>query len=83
MYDFGQFEMNGDFPTLPFPNPEEEGALKLAKKTADENDVDVVVANDPDADRLAVAEKQPDGSWRKFTGLCVCVCVCVCACVNA
>ena len=65
---FSQFEKNGDFPTLAFPNPEEVGAMNLAKQTADENDVDVVIATDPDADRLGVAEKQPDGSWRDFTG---------------
>jgi len=69
LYQFHQYETDGDFPTLPFPNPE-EGAevLKLALRTADENDSNVVVANDPDADRMGLAEKQDDGSWRIFTG---------------
>ena len=41
----------------------------MALKTADENDSDVVVANDPDADRMGLAEKRSDGSWRIFTGV--------------
>lgn len=45
------------FPTVRFPNPEEAGALDLAMKTAEDLRIDIVVANDPDADRLAVAEK--------------------------
>ena len=68
LYVHNQYETDGDFPTLPFPNPEESETLKMALKTADENDSDVVVANDPDADRMAVAEKRPDGSWKAFTG---------------
>jgi len=69
LYVYHQYETDGEFPTLPFPNPE-EGAevLKMALKTADENDSDVVVANDPDADRMGLAEKRSDGSWRIFTG---------------
>lgn len=54
-------QMNPDpeFPTVVYPNPEEgEGSLNLAFKTADANDCDLILANDPDADRLAVAEKQ-------------------------
>jgi len=69
IYPWSQFEPDGDFPTLPRPNPEEgEEALKLALQTADENDITVVIANDPDADRLGVAEKQQGGDWRIFTG---------------
>jgi phosphomannomutase len=50
-----------------FPNPEEPGALDLAYATADSAGVDLIIANDPDADRLAVAIK--DGSeWRRLTG---------------
>lgn len=49
-----------DFPTVRFPNPEEgRSALDLSFKTANENNCTVILANDPDADRLAVAEKQP------------------------
>lgn len=49
-----------DFPTVKFPNPEEgKSALDLSFKTANENNSTVILANDPDADRLAVAEKQP------------------------
>lgn len=47
-----------DFPTVKFPNPEEgKSALDLAIKTADSNNSVIILANDPDADRLAVAEK--------------------------
>ena len=57
------------FPTVKFPNPEEgEGALKLAFETAESCGSTLILANDPDADRLAVAELQPDGEWRIFTG---------------
>lgn len=45
------------FPTVRFPNPEEKGALDLGIKTANDRAIDLVIANDPDADRLAVAEK--------------------------
>ncbi|GFO18335.1 phosphoglucomutase-2 [Plakobranchus ocellatus] len=53
-----QVKVDPDFPTVKYPNPEEgEGALKLAMETADKNRSKVILANDPDADRLAVAEK--------------------------
>jgi phosphomannomutase len=56
-----------DFPTVAFPNPEEPGALDLALKLAAERDADIVLANDPDADRCAVAV--PDsGVWRILRG---------------
>lgn len=49
-----------EFPTVKFPNPEEgKSALNLAIQTANTNDSTVILANDPDADRLAVAEKLP------------------------
>ncbi|KAI9822295.1 MAG: Phosphoglucomutase-3 [Pycnora praestabilis] len=55
------------FPTVRFPNPEENGALDLAIKTAERHDVHLIIANDPDADRLAVAEKV-NGRWYQLTG---------------
>jgi phosphomannomutase len=52
-----------------FPNPEEPGALDLALETAARVDADIVLANDPDADRAAVAAKDPDtGAWRMLRG---------------
>ncbi|KAH7119159.1 hypothetical protein B0J11DRAFT_87627 [Dendryphion nanum] len=56
-----------DFPTVKFPNPEEKGALDLAIKTADRSSVPIIIASDPDADRLAAAEKV-NGKWHVFTG---------------
>lgn len=56
-----------EFPTVAFPNPEEPGALDLALELARGNDVDLVIANDPDADRCAVAIPV-DGSWRALRG---------------
>jgi phosphomannomutase len=56
-----------DFPTVSFPNPEEPGAIDLAVARAEEIDADLVVANDPDADRCAVATVV-DGSWRMLSG---------------
>jgi len=58
---------NPDFPTVAFPNPEEKGAIDLALALAEEQGADVVVANDPDADRCAVAAVV-DGAWRMLTG---------------
>ena len=55
------------FPTVRYPNPEEKGALDLAISTADENSIRLIVANDPDADRFAAAEKTNKG-WYQFTG---------------
>lgn len=46
-----------EFPTVKFPNPEESGALDLAIQTADTEGKTLIIANDPDADRFAVAEK--------------------------
>ncbi|KAI4751532.1 hypothetical protein E4T52_15376 [Aureobasidium sp. EXF-3400] len=56
-----------DFSTVRFPNPEEKGALDLAKQVAEQNSVKLILANDPDADRFAAAEKV-DGEWRQLTG---------------
>lgn len=62
-----QREPDGQFPTLPFPNPEEPGALDLAVETASERGCELILATDPDADRLAVAVFHA-GAWRKLTG---------------
>jgi len=58
---------DASFPTVAFPNPEEPGALDLAFATADRVEADLVIANDPDADRLAVAIPTADG-WRRLSG---------------
>jgi phosphomannomutase len=64
-----QAEPDADFPTVSFPNPEEPGALDLALEAAALHNADIVIANDPDADRCAVAVPLPDGSgWRMLTG---------------
>lgn len=52
-----QIDPDGDFPTVTFPNPEETGSLDLAMTAADEFSETMILANDPDADRFAVAEK--------------------------
>lgn len=62
-----QAEPDPSFPTVRFPNPEEKGALDLAKEVADRNGATIILANDPDADRFAAAEKV-DGEWRQLTG---------------
>ena len=62
-----QHEPDGRFPTVRFPNPEEPGALDLAVALADERSADLVLANDPDTDRLAVAIPD-DGGWRRLHG---------------
>lgn len=64
-----QMEPDPEFPTVKFPNPEEgKSALDLSVKTANEHGSPIILANDPDADRLAVAEKLPSGEWKLFTG---------------
>ncbi|XP_064190536.1 phosphoglucomutase-2 [Anguilla rostrata] len=64
-----QKEPDPEFPTVKYPNPEEgEGVLTLSFALADKEGATVVLANDPDADRLAVAEKQQSGQWRVFSG---------------
>jgi phosphomannomutase len=56
-----------DFPTVAFPNPEEPGAIDLAMALAKRKEADLIIANDPDADRCAVAAPTSDG-WRMLTG---------------
>ena len=64
-----QMQADPEFPTVKFPNPEEgKGALALSIQTADEHGASFIIANDPDADRMAMAEKGPDGTWKLFTG---------------
>lgn len=63
-----QFEPDGTFPTVSFPNPEEPGAMDLLMEVASASGAHVAIANDPDADRLGAAIPQPDGSWRRLGG---------------
>ncbi len=62
-----QAEPDGTFPTVAFPNPEEPGALDLARSLAIERGADLLIANDPDADRLA-AMVPHRGEWRPLSG---------------
>lgn len=62
-----QQEPDGTFPTVSFPNPEEPGAMDLALETAAQHGSDLIIANDPDADRLAVGVRSGDG-YRMLTG---------------
>ncbi|GMM47256.1 phosphoribomutase [Pichia kluyveri] len=65
----GQCSPNPDFPTVKFPNPEENGALTLATETADKHNVNLVLANDPDADRFTAAFKSfKKNKWIQLSG---------------
>lgn len=59
---------DGNFPTTPSPNPEERAAMKMAVDLATKIDADIVFASDPDADRIGVAVKRPDGEWMLLNG---------------
>lgn len=63
-----QAEPDGTFPTVAFPNPEEKGALDLAIELAKEKNASFIIANDPDADRLAVAIPDESGHWKPLHG---------------
>ncbi|XP_054712321.1 phosphopentomutase-like [Uloborus diversus] len=63
-----QMHPDGDFPTVKFPNPEEKDSLALAIALSDEKKCTLILANDPDADRLAVAEKLHDNTWHIYSG---------------
>ena len=63
-----QQQPDGRFPTVSFPNPEEKGALDLALALAERTRADVLLANDPDADRLAVGARDASGAMRVFSG---------------
>ena len=59
---------DGNFPTCPYPNPEEKAALKLAIELAEKTNADMVLATDPDADRVGIAVRKKDGGFRLFNG---------------
>lgn len=64
-----QKDPDPEFPTVKFPNPEEgKSALKLSIELAEKEGVSVILANDPDADRLACCEKLANGNWKVFNG---------------
>ncbi len=63
-----QLEPDPAFPTVRFPNPEEPGAMDLSRALAERTRADLVLANDPDADRLAVLTREPSGALRALTG---------------
>lgn len=63
-----QREPDGTFPTVNFPNPEEAGAMDMVMALAKTVDAEIACANDPDADRFAVAVRKPDGQYQMLTG---------------
>ena len=63
-----QQQPDGEFPTVRFPNPEEPGALDLSLALAEKVGADLILANDPDADRLAVVAREASGKLRQLTG---------------
>jgi len=63
-----QREPDGTFPTVNFPNPEEAGAMDKVMALAKQHNADLACANDPDADRFAVAVRKPDGDYQMLTG---------------
>lgn len=63
-----QSNPDGNFSTVIYPNPEEKEAMTLALKKAKEIDADLVIATDPDADRVGMAVKNPEGEWQLLNG---------------
>ena len=63
-----QFRPNPEFPGLPFPNPEEAGVLDAGLARAEATGASLLIANDPDADRLGAAVRTREGSWRVLRG---------------
>lgn len=63
-----QAKPDGNFPTVIYPNPEEKEAMSMALKLAKEIDADLVMATDPDADRVGMAVKDPSGEWQLLNG---------------
>src|SRR5699024_7490018 len=59
---------DGDFPTVKKPNPEDPAAFDLAIKLGQQQNADLLIAVDPDADRLGAAVRQPDGEYQLLTG---------------
>ncbi|MDR1723060.1 MAG: phospho-sugar mutase [Tannerella sp.] len=60
--------VSGDFPTVQSPNPEEPSAMAMALEKARRTGAELVLASDPDADRMGAAVKNPDGEWTLLTG---------------
>jgi len=59
---------DGNFPTVDYPNPEDKNAFKLGLELAKKIDADIILATDPDADRLGVYAKDSNGEYQSFTG---------------
>lgn len=59
---------DGNFPTVVYPNPEEKEAMTMALNLAKEIDADLVIATDPDADRVGMGVKNPEGEWQLLNG---------------
>ena len=63
-----QEKPNGDFPTVPYPNPETEEAFALVEKLAKEKEADIAIATDPDADRIGIHVRDAEGNYHTLTG---------------
>src|SRR6478752_1888852 len=63
-----QSNINGDFPTVVYPNPEESEAMSIGMKKAKELDADILLGTDPDSDRVGIGVKDNDGNWVLING---------------